>query len=204
MSEKIIFKVQARSDTGKGANRRLREKGLVPGVFYTPAGENIPVQVENLSLQKLADAVGRTIIFKVEVEGAEKAISQDSLIWSYQHHPYKRVPQHFDLLGVDPNKELKLDVPLEYVGTAKGTKVGGKVEVYHKIMTVITKPASLPAKITIDVTELEIGQDLRSGDVQMPEGVRRYSKDNYAVVGVVSTRASATAGQQADGGAAAE
>lgn len=193
MSEKLTFKVQARTDLGKGANRRLREKGLVPGVFYTPSGENIPIQVDNLSLQKLADAVGRTILFDVEIEGAEKAVAQESLIWSYQHHPYKKMPQHFDLLGVDPDKEIKLDVPLEYVGTAKGTKVGGKLEVYHKIMTIITKPGTLPDKIKIDVSELEIGQDLRAADVKLPDGVRRYSQANYAVVGVISTRASAAA-----------
>ncbi len=193
MSEKLTFKVQARTDLGKGANRRLREKGLVPGVFYTPSGENIPIQVDNLSLQKLADAVGRTILFDVEIEGAEKAVAQESLIWSYQHHPYKKMPQHFDLLGVDPDKEIKLDVPLEYVGTAKGTKVGGKLEVYHKRMTIITKPGTLPNKIKIDVSELEIGQDLRAADVKLPDGVRRYSQANYAVVGVISTRASAAA-----------
>ena len=193
MSEKLTFKVQARTDLGKGANRRLREKGVVPGVFYTPAGENIPIQAENLSLQKLVDAVGRTVLFNVEIEGAEKSVLQEALIWSYQHHPYKKMPQHFDILGVDPNKEIKLSVPLEYVGTAKGTKVGGKLEVYHKQMTIITKPETLPAKIKIDVSELGIGEDLRAADVKLPEGVRRYSQDNYAVVGVISTRASAAA-----------
>ena len=198
MSEKVTFKVQARTDGGKGANRRLREGGVVPGVFYSTSGENIPVQVENTALQKLAETVGRTVIFNLEVEGCEKPISHESIIWSYQHHPYKKIPQHFDLLGVDPNKEIKLDVPLEYVGVAKGTKVGGRLEVYHKIMTIITKPADLPAKISIDVSDLDIGQDLRSGDIKLPEGVKRYSKANYAVVGVVSTRASATAGQQAE------
>lgn len=196
MSEKKIFKVQARFTSGKCENRRLREKGIIPGVFYTPSGDNIPVQVDNLSLQKLVAAVGRTVLFNLEVEGIDKVISQDSLIWNYQHHPYKNRPQHFDFLGVDPGKELKVDVPLEYVGTAKGIKVGGKVEVYHKQMTIVAKPASLPAKIIVDVTDLDIGQDLRSGDIVMPEGTRRSSHGNYAVVGVVSTRASATADQE--------
>lgn len=193
MSEKKIFKVQARFATGKCENRRLREKGIVPGIFYTSSGDNIPVQVENSTLQKFAATVGRTVLFNLEIEGSDKTISQDSLIWNYQHHPYKKIPQHFDLLGVDPTKEIKLNVPLEYVGTAKGIKVGGKVEVYHNHLTIVTKPALLPAKISVDVTDLDIGQDLRSGDIVLPEGTRRYSQGNYAVVGVVSTRASATA-----------
>ena len=198
MSEKQTFKVQARTDLGKGANRRLRVKGLVPGVFYTPSGENIPVQVDNLSLQKLCDAVGRTTLFNLQIEGADKAINQDSLVWRFQHHPYKQLPQHFDLLGVDPEKELKIDVPLEFVGTAVGTKVGGKLEVYHKQIAIITKPGNLPAKIKVDVTKLELGQDLRSGDIVLPEGVKRYYSSNYAVVGVISTRASATAGKEGE------
>ena len=198
MSEKQTFKVQARTDLGKGANRRLRVKGLIPGVFYTPSGDNIPVQVDNLSLQKLCDAVGRTTLFNLQIEGADKAINQDSLVWRFQHHPYKKLPQHFVLLGVDPEKELKIDVPLEFVGTAVGTKVGGKLEVYHKQIAIITKPGNLPAKIKVDVTKLELGQDLRSGDIVLPEGVKRYYSSNYAVVGVISTRASATAGKEGE------
>ena len=198
MSEKQTFKVQARTDLGKGANRRLRVKGLVPGVFYTPSGENIPVQVDNLSLQKLCDAVGRTTLFNLQIEGADKAVNQESLVWRFQHHPYKKLPQHFDLLGVDPSKELKIDVPLEFVGTAAGTKVGGKLEVYHKQITIVTKPGNLPAKIVVDVTSLQLGQDLRSGDIVLPEGVKRYYSSNYAVVGVISTRASAAAGKEGE------
>ena len=198
MSEKQTFKVQARTDLGKGANRRLRVKGLVPGIFYTPTGENIPVQVDNISLQKLCTAVGRTILFNLQVEGGDKAINQDSLVWRFQHHPYKKMPQHFDLLGVDPNKELKVDVPLEYVGNAIGTKVGGKLEVYHKQICIITKPGDLPAKISVDVTNLELGQDLRSGDIVMPQGTKQYYSANYAIVAVVSTRASATAEKEDD------
>ena len=97
MSEKQTFKVQARTDLGKGANRRLRVKGLVPGVFYTPSGENIPVQVDNLSLQKLCDAVGRTTLFNLQIEGADKAVNQESLVWRLQHHPYKKLLQRLKL-----------------------------------------------------------------------------------------------------------
>lgn len=201
MSEKQSFKFQRRTDLGKGANRRLREKGLVPGIFYTPAGENVPVQVEFMALEKLCAAVGKTILFKAEIEGADKTIAHDSLIWKYQHHPFKRIPQHFDILGVDPDKELKVDVPLEFVGTAKGTKVGGKLEVYHKKITILTKPGNLPAKISVDVTNLDLNEDLRAPDLAMPEGTKRYREANYALVGVISTRASAAAGAEAAEGA---
>lgn len=198
MLEKQTFKVQARKDLGKGANRRLRSNGLVPGVFYTPSGDNIPVQVDHIALQKLCDTVGKTILFNLQVEGADKAVDQDALIWRFQHHPYKKIPQHIDFLGVDHDKEIKINVPLEYTGVAKGTKVGGKLEVYHKQLVIIAKPGNLPAKISIDVSGLDIGQDLRSTDIVLPEGCRRYFKTNYAVVGVISTRASAAAGGPSD------
>ena len=52
MSELKTLSVQKRSELGKGANRRLRVKALVPGVFYASDGTNVPVQMPALPLSK--------------------------------------------------------------------------------------------------------------------------------------------------------
>ena len=68
MSELKTLSVQKRSAFGKGANRRLRVKALVPGVFYASDGTNVPVQMPALPLSKIYEQVGRTNVFQIEIE----------------------------------------------------------------------------------------------------------------------------------------
>lgn len=62
-------------------------------------------------------------------------------VWDAQYHPVKGVFTHVDFFGVDLNKEIKVDVPLEFVGTSKGVKLGGTLETYRERVTLAGPPA---------------------------------------------------------------
>jgi large subunit ribosomal protein L25 len=176
--------VQKRKPAGKGANRRLRAAGIIPAVLYTPGGENIPVQAAEGPLLKIFTTLGRTAVFNVEVEdGAEKKI-YPALIWDLDYYPTRNRLQHVDFFSVDLEKELKVRVPLEFTGTAKGTKVGGVLETFLEQLDILCKPLSLPSKITVDVSELDMGQALRVENLALPEGVRAATGSHLTVVGV--------------------
>jgi large subunit ribosomal protein L25 len=95
------------------------------------------------------------------------------------------------------NKELRIRVPLELVGTAKGTKLGGRLEVYREQIFILSKPDSLPKKITADIANLDVGQSLRVQDLAMPEGVRASFDTNFAILTV--TMPGAGKGSDEDG-----
>lgn len=184
--EMKTLNVQKREGKGKGASGRLRGQALVPGVFYTASGQNILVQAPSLPLEKIYDEVGHTTVFNLEIESADGKDTHPVLIWQVQRHPYKKKFLHIDYYGVDLEKEVKVDVPVEFVGSAKGVKLGGVLETYRESVRLGAKPLDMPQKITVDVSDLNIGDMIDVADLKLPPNVRAVYDHNYAVVGVLA------------------
>ena len=182
MSDLKVLTVQKRAGLGKGANRRSRQEELVPGVFYTANGENVAVQVSARALAKVFSQVGRTTVFNLDIEGEG---THPVLIWETQRDPIKSTFTHIDFYGVDLDKPVKITVPVEYVGVARGTKVGGKLETYREQIQLMAKPLDMPAKVTIDISGMDLGTTIQIADVQLPEGVKAAYDSNYALVSVL-------------------
>ncbi|MBR3881153.1 MAG: 50S ribosomal protein L25/general stress protein Ctc [Mailhella sp.] len=194
MAELKTLSVQKRTAFGKGANRRLRAEALVPGVYYTADGQNIPVQMAELPLVKMYEQVGRTNVFQLELEDETGAKSLHPVfVWDAQYSPVKSTFTHVDFLGVDLEKEIKVKVQVEYAGTPKGVKVGGTMETYRDEVVLAAKPADMPRKLVIDVTGMEIGQTIRVSNMPLPEGVRPVFKSDYTMVSVFMEGAEASA-----------
>ena len=195
MSDFLTLAAQKREATGKGVARRLRASGQVPAVFYNTKGDSTPIQVSERELLKVYGQVKRTCVFNIDIAGAG---TFPALIWDVDYYPAKNKIQHVDVFGVDLNKEIKIRVPLQYVGTAKGTKVGGKLEVYREVITLVGKPLALPQHVDVQVSELEINGIIRVEDLKLPEGVRADYDNNFAIVAVTLGRG-ATEGQGEEG-----
>ena len=194
MAELKTLSVQKRTAFGKGANRRLRAEALVPGVYYTADGQNIPVQMAALPLAKMYEQMGRTNVFQIEVEDENGAKTLHPVfVWDAQYSPVKSTFTHVDFLGVDLDKEIKIKVQVEYAGTPKGVKVGGTMETYRDEVVLAAKPADMPRKLVIDVTGMEIGQTIRVSNMPLPEGVRPVFKSDFTMVSVFMEGAEASA-----------
>lgn len=186
MSIDKTLSVQKREGHGKGASGRLRAKELVPGVFYTASGQNVMVQAPTLPLEKIYEQVGHTTVFNLEIESPEGKETHPVLIWEVQRHPYKKRFLHIDYYGVDLDKEVKVEVPIEFVGTAKGVKLGGLLETYRETVRLASKPLDMPKKITVDVTNMNIGDMLNVAELELPANVHAVYDQNFAIVGVLA------------------
>lgn len=178
--------VSKRKEGGKCANGRLRAKDLVPGVFYTAKGENIMVQAPALPLEKIFENVGHTTVFNLEIESEDGKTVHPVLIWQVQRHPYKKRFTHIDYYGVDLDKEVKVDVPLEFTGVAPGVKLGGVMETYRENVRLASKPLDMPQKVVVDVSNMKIGDTINVGDLALPPNVRSVYDHNYAIVSVLA------------------
>ncbi|MFV0420751.1 50S ribosomal protein L25/general stress protein Ctc [Oleidesulfovibrio sp.] len=183
MSQQMTLSVQKREDLGKGANRRLRSTNQVPGIFYNSNGKNIPVTIDGLKLEKVFTAAGKTTIFNVDIEGE----SSPCLIWQIERHPYKPIFTHVDLFGVDLEKPLKVRVPLKVTGVAKGTKIGGRMEVYRDFVDVVAKPGTIPTEIAINVSDMNMGDAVYVADIKLEDGHCKFDS-NYVIVRVSAPR----------------
>lgn len=196
MSDLIVLSAQKRSGLGKGANRRLRVQDTLPGVFYSTAGENFPVQIAVPAFNKVYAKVGRTTVFELEIEEDGKKTTYPVLVWDAQKHPVKNVFTHVDLYGVDLDKPVKVTVPLVFSGTAKGTKVGGKFETYRERVQLVAKPLEMPATVTVDVSGMDVGATLQVADLILPEGVHAAYDSNYAICSVLMPGSGDAAGDE--------
>lgn len=178
--------VRKRYGHGKGPSGRLRAKDLIPGIFYTTSGDNIMVQAPELPLEKIYESVGHTTVFNLEIESENGKETHPVLIWQVQRHPYKKHFLHIDYYGVDLDKEVKVEVPVEFTGVAPGVKLGGVMETYRENVRLASKPLDMPQKITVDVSGLNIGDTINVADLVLPPNVHAVYDHNYAVVSVLA------------------
>ena len=188
MSQFAQLKVEARAEAGKCPNRRLREAGKVPGIFYNSAGENILIQTDFMALQKVYSKVGNSHVVELELEQDGTVRTIPTLITELVRHPFKQIFNHVDFLGIDLDKKVTVSIPVKTKGRAKGVVVGGKLEVFRERINVTCLPADLPTQVVIDITALDRGDRYLIEDVQLPEGVVAVYDSNYAVLGISAPR----------------
>ncbi|MCR5257937.1 MAG: 50S ribosomal protein L25, partial [Desulfovibrio sp.] len=92
---------------------------------------------------------------------------------------------HIDYYGVDLEKEVKVEVPLVFTGTAKGVKLGGMLETYREEVLISAKPLDMPHSITVDVTDLGVNQSITVEKLQLPEGCKAVYDNNFSIVAVI-------------------
>lgn len=190
----ITFSVEKREGLGKGANRRLRVAGKVPGIFYSTTGENVPVQMDEMALIKLYEKASLTNVIALDIEGETK----DCLIWKLERHPFKNRLQHVDFYGVDADKEIRIKIPVRITGESKGVKLGGRLEEYRQVITVSAKPADIPNEVVVDITDFDINTFVKVSELELPENVSAYYDDDFKVLAVVPGRGSAKAAEEAE------
>ncbi len=170
MAISFELNAESRTDTGKGASRRLRHAGKVPAIMY---GGNKDPEALTLShnevLRNLENEAFYSHILTVKSGGSEtQAILRD-----LQRHPSKPRILHMDLQRVSATEKLKTHLPVHILGeeTAPGVKAGGLVS--HDLTEVAIEclPKDLPEYIEVDISTLEIGDSVHLSALNVPEGV---------------------------------
>ena len=182
--EEITLSVEARGDRGKGAARRLRRAGKVPGVFYGPKSTATPMAVDRKSFAvHVANLEGSHLIrFESPATDLQQRVA---LVREIQHHPVTGGILHVDFYEVDLTRRLRVTVPLHFVGKAKGVADGGILQPILRELEVECLPSDIPQYIEVDVTTLAIHDAVHLADVPMPTHVTAVFETNEAVVTVL-------------------
>jgi large subunit ribosomal protein L25 len=183
-----LSKVSANTRTagGKGIARRLRASGQIPAVAYGKgrAARSLAVSPEEV-VNVLQSELGANSLIELEVEGKEKL---NVLLGEYQYHPVTRRLLHADFIEVDVNDPVEVKVPLELTGKAQGIVMGGKLRQIYREIPVRCVPGKIPAKVTHDITELQIEEHVAAADIQLPEGVEICLPAKKTVATIASDR----------------
>ena len=183
----FVISATNRADRGKNAARRLRRRGLVPGIVYGGKGENLAVAVDPKALQRvLRSEAGRNAILKLSI--ADHG-STNAILKNWQVDPVKESFLHADFYRIAMDVAIRVTVPIHVVGEARGVKVdAGILELVIREIEVECLPGDIPERIAVDVTDLGINQSLRVSDVPIPAKVKVLQAADQVVVHVVAVK----------------
>jgi large subunit ribosomal protein L25 len=167
MAKAVDLQADARTERGRSAVRKLRNKGMLPGVIYGPGIETLSLTLPRADLIRTLNAHGLHPLVNIHVNGDEYL----AIVQEVQVDPVRWEAVHVDFRRVEENKPVQTEVGVELTGTPAGVKEGGVLEVQMRALAIEALPRSLPDSVTFDVSELGVGDVARVGDIMPPEGV---------------------------------
>lgn len=154
-----------RTTHGRNEAGRLRRAGSIPAVLYGgESKEGVSLAVDPKALSKILHSKsGVNTLISLKLDGAT---GTRVLVKEYQIEPISHRLIHADFYKVAMDKALTVTVPIHLEGDAKGVKAqGGVVEFVNREIDIECLPADIPEHISVDVTELMVGQGVRVRDV---------------------------------------
>jgi large subunit ribosomal protein L25 len=170
MAQKFDLIADYREDTGKGASRRLRRKGLVPAIIYGAGRPPRSITFDhNKVIKQLENESFYSSVLNIKV--GEK--SQAAILKDLQRHPAKNQIMHMDFQRIVEDQVIRMNVPIHFLNEeiAIGVKEGGKVSRLMTEMEVVCLPKNLPEYLEIDIADLELDGLRYISDLPLPEGV---------------------------------
>jgi large subunit ribosomal protein L25 len=158
----VKLNVEVRNEQGKGAARRARAAGKVPGVVYGRGMEAVPIAVDRREfVTALHTDAGLNVLLQLELQGEDVI----TLARELQRDPVKGTLLHVDLVAIDMKTEVEVEVPIHIVGESPGVKEGGVLETPLFTLHVRCLPGDVPESIDADISSLNIGDSLRVSEL---------------------------------------
>jgi len=200
MNNEITVAAEPRSERGKNEARRLRVKGLTPGVVYGAGKGAIPVAVNPKEINRILHSrSGHNTIFNVEIAKGE---TTPAMIVDWQRDPVKDKLLHVDLKRVDLTKTLRVKVPVATTGEARGVKEqSGLLEAVVREVEIECLPIDIPEQFVVDVTNLMLHQSIRASELVLSGSVKLVSPADQVLAHVVALRAEVVAEPAAEAAA---
>ena len=179
--ETVELKGVLRKEVGKKFSRKLREEEKVPCIIY--GGKN----VKHFSvLEKEVKSIiytEKVYLLKINLDGGDhNAILQD-----IQFHPVTDRIIHMDFIEISEDKPVIVTLPIKLTGDSLGIKEGGRLRLKRRGLRVKGYPKDLPDYLEIDITNLEIGQSIKIGDLSY-KNLEILDPSRPMVVAIVSSR----------------
>jgi large subunit ribosomal protein L25 len=169
--EQFELVAEPRTNVGKGASRRLRHTGKVPGILYGTEKGAVSIQFDHDDLMHHLDKeafYSHILTLKIGKE-TEEVVLRD-----LQRHPYKPKLMHIDLQRIRATERITMRVPIHILNEANCPGVKDEKGIVNSLLTqleVICLPKDLPEYIEVDIAALHVGDSIHLNEVKLPEGV---------------------------------
>lgn len=175
-----------RTSSGKGGARKIRAEGKLPAVVYRGGDAALAVTIDpdalELAFKKTQD---RNTLVRLDLDNGE---SRTCLVREAVRHPVSHRLEHVDFYQVDADQVVTVTVPVVAAGTARGTKLGGRLRVIRRNLELQCKPAFIPSSVEIDVTEMVVGDLIKASQITPPAGCSLVYTTDFNVLAVIGKR----------------
>lgn len=176
-----VHEIEARPREVRGSRacRRLRRQDLVPAVLYGRGQPNLLLTLRAKDVEELL--AERAMILEVSWDGQQETAQLKDI----QFDAFGDEILHVDLTRISLDEAITVNVPVETHGDPVGVEEGGIMELVQYGLDVECLPTQIPDSVTVEVSELNIGDNLTVGDLTFPEGVTPVARPDLVVVTVV-------------------
>ena len=198
----IELTIEPRQERGKGPVGRLRrEQAMLPGVVYGHRLEPLAFKIVAHDLERALAGGGQNAIF---VLNGNDGKAERAVVREIQYHKVRGDVMHVDFLRIDPDEQLTVAVPMQTTGLPVGVRVGGGA-VQHSLTSITMSciASELPSQISVDISDLEIGDSIHVSDLLEVEP-RIVTDPGVTIVSVLAPRLTIEEEEEAAAAAAAE
>lgn len=185
--EIMNLKASLREPVGDGPSRALRRDGKIPAILYGPNTAPIKLSIDKQDLEPVfkAGAVTQKLL-KLAIEGEDG--DRNVMVKELQKHPVSHNLLHLDFYEVTMDQKIKVMVPVVATGKSVGVELGGMLQIIRRELEVYCLPDQIPAHITIDVSDLDIGDSFHVEDLQLEGDVEVPAEVNFTILTILSTK----------------
>jgi len=176
MEQAFSLKAEIRDQTGSKEAARLRQQRRIPAIVY--GHKEAPVAVSFDAHDFVEGIHHGHRLFDIQL-GKSK---QKTIVKDIQYDHLGKEIIHADLVRVDITEMVKIRVPLELKGTAKGSREGGIIEEHTDHLELECKVTQVPDVIVVNVKDVGIGDSIHAGDLALPEAVKLISEPSTLLV----------------------
>ena len=166
MEKALPLKAEIREHTGSKSAAKVRKQGRIPAIVYGHKKEPVAI---SLDVHNLVEGLhhGHRLM---DVQIGKKR--QKMIVKDLQYDYLGKDIIHVDLMRVDVTETVKVAVPIELKGTAKGAHEGGIITEHTDHLEIECRVTDIPETIVVSVKDMDVGDVLHAGDIELPEEVK--------------------------------
>jgi len=189
--ETIKIQGSYREKSGKGVARELRRQGLIPAVIYSKGtSKSLVLNPKELNAARHSSA-GENAVINVQIMGEDETLvaSHTAILRDFQRDPLTEAILHADLFEISMSDLIEVKVLIEITGSTPIGVKRDKGSVHQQLREVEIRclPGDIPNQLSVDATDLEVGQTIHVSDIPLPKGVTVVDDGGLAVVSISTT-----------------
>lgn len=191
------LKAEERKSAGKESSKKLRQQGKIPATIYSNGkARSIAVNARDFSALTHSE-MGSHVIVKLNIEGSKE--QPNAIIKEIQKNAVKKQYFHVDFQEVALDEKISTMVPIEMVGESPGVAAGGVLEHHLREVELEGLPEAMPDHIEVDISGLELGDNLHVGSIQLPSGIKMLTDPDTTVLAVTTPAGTRVATEAVEG-----